>query len=309
MRQKLKIHDHDKCPECNSTNLEKDSEHGELICLDCGIVIDENMIDYGPEWRAYDSEQYNNRARTGSPMNELIFDKGLSTSISWQNKDHYGNAIPKRNRAQMYRLRKWHKRMKIRNGYLHGVKQAIQHISRVSSIMNLPRSVRENAVAIYRKAAKDNLIRGRSIEIVAIASIYAGCRQCNIPRTLDEISNASKISKKEIGRNYRHIAKELPLKLLPTHPHDYINRFINQLNLSEETNQKARELVDTFLKDKKNSGSSPTSIAAAAIYVASILCGEKRTQDQISKIANVTEVTIRNQYKKMVKLIDLDIAI
>lgn len=309
MQQQIKIQEDRKCPDCKSRDIEKDSEHGELICQNCGMVIDDDLIDYGPEWRAFDAEQQEQRARTGAPMNEMIYDKGLSTTISWQNKDHYGNAIPRRNRSQMYRLRKWHRRTKIRSGINYNVKQAIQHINRISSIMNLPRSVRENAVAIYRKAAKSNLIRGRSIETVAVTSIYAGCRQCNLPRTLDEVSNASNISKKEIGRNYRFLAKELPLKLLPTQPHDYLNRFINKLDLSGETNQKARELIDEFLEDKKISGCSPSSVAAAAIYVASIMCGEKRTQEQISGIANVTEVTIRNLYKKILKQIGMDIAI
>jgi len=309
MKQQLKTQNHIKCPDCKSKKIEKDSEHGELICQNCGIVLDDDLIDYGPEWRAFDSEQEKQRARTGSPMNELIYDKGLSTTISWQNKDHYGKAIPRRNRAQLYRIRKWHQRTRIRNSVTYNIKQAIQHINRVSSIMNLPRSVRENAVAIYRKAAKDNLIRGRSIETVAIASVYAGCRQCNLPRTLDEISNASRISKKDIGRNYRFLAKKLPLKLLPTQPQDYLNRFVNRLGLTEKTNLKARDLIDEFLEDKTISGCSPSSIAAASIYVASIMCGEKRTQEQIAEIANVTEVTIRNQYKKLLSHIDMDVAI
>jgi len=41
-----------RCPECNSGHLTRDYERGELYCEECGIVLDEQMIDQGPEWRA-----------------------------------------------------------------------------------------------------------------------------------------------------------------------------------------------------------------------------------------------------------------
>ena len=62
---------------------------------------------------------------------------------------------------------------------------------------------------IYRKAVLKKLIRGRSIEGVSAAALYAACRQCNVPRTLDEISNASSMSRNDIGRTYRYITHEL----------------------------------------------------------------------------------------------------
>jgi len=43
-----------QCPECNgrvTTNAV------ETVCEDCGLIIDEQRIDYGPEWRAYDDEE------------------------------------------------------------------------------------------------------------------------------------------------------------------------------------------------------------------------------------------------------------
>jgi transcription initiation factor TFIIB len=309
MNKQIEIDQQFICPQCKSNHLTKDDQRGELICQDCGLVLDEEIIDYGPEWRAFDNEQETQRARTGAPMNELIFDKGLSTTIGWQNRDHYGNKIPARNQSQLRRLRKWHRRTTMRKGNAQSLHQALKYISQISSTMSLPRPVRENAAAIYRKSSRKDLIRGRSIHGFAAATVYAGCRRCNLPRSLDEVSEASGIDKKEIGRNYRFMSKKLSLKLLPVRPQEYLNRFANALKLESDAIREARDLIDKTLENKKISGCSPASIAAAAIYVASLLCHDKKTQKEIAEAAGVTEVTIRNHYKKIVNNLQLDVAV
>lgn len=101
------------CPECGSTKLINDHERGEVVCASCGLVIDDNIVDMGPEWRAFDHEQRDKRTRVGAPITYTIHDKGLSTMIDWRNKDIYGRDIPARNRAQWYRLRKWQRKIRI----------------------------------------------------------------------------------------------------------------------------------------------------------------------------------------------------
>ena len=160
---------------------------------------------------------------------------------------------------------------------------------------------------IYRKAALRNLIRGRSIESVTAASLYAACRQCHVPRTLDEIAQTANMSRKEIGRNYRYVSRELGLKLLPTTPQDYISRFCSELKLSGDVQGKVMEILKEAADAELTSGRGPTGIAAASIYVASILCGERRTQREVSEVAGVTEVTIRNRYKELAERLDIDI--
>jgi len=164
------------CPECGSNHLSKDYSRAELVCKNCGFILDENMIDHGPEWRAFDNEQREKRSRTGSPMTYTIHDKGLSTTIGWTNRDAYGKSIPTKNRAQLYRLRKWQRRVRISDATERNLAVALSGIDRISSGMELPRSVRETAAMIYRKAALKNLVRGRSIPGVTAASIYAACR-------------------------------------------------------------------------------------------------------------------------------------
>jgi transcription initiation factor TFIIB len=306
-KEKQKIEETVKCPECGSTYLSKDYSRAELVCKDCGLVIDEDIIDHGPEWRAFDSDQREKRARTGAPMTYTIHDKGLSTMIGWTNRDSYGKSIPTRNRAQLYRLRKWQRRIRISDATERNLAFALSNLDRMSSGMGLPRTVRETAAMIYRKAALKNLIRGRSMEGVAAASLYAACRQCNVPRTLDEISSIAHMSRKEIGRNYRYVARELELKLMPTTPRDYISRFISELKLSSDVQAKTLDIIREATNKELTSGRGPTGIAAASIYIASVLCGERRTQREVADVAGVTEVTIRNRYKELSDKLDINV--
>ena len=277
------------------------------MCRNCGLVLDEDIIDHGPEWRAFDSEQREKRARTGAPMTYTIHDKGLSTMIGWKNRDSYGKAIPTKNRAQIYRLRKWARRVRISNATERSLAIAFSELDRMASSIGLPRTVRETAAMIYRKAALKKLVRGRSIEDVITAALYAACRQCHVPRTLDEISNIAHISRKDIGRTYRYVSRELGLKLLPTSPEDYISRFCSELKLSGDVREKTIEILKEAAHRELTSGRGPTGMAAASLYIASILCGERRTQREVADVAGVTEVTIRNRYKELTKKLDIDI--
>jgi transcription initiation factor TFIIB len=306
-KNKQKIEETIKCPKCGSTNLSRDYRRGELICNDCGLVIEEDFIDHGPEWRAFDSEQREKRARVGAPMTYTIHDKGLSTMISWTNRDAYGKFIPTRNRAQLYRLRKWQTRTRISDGTERNLALALSALDQMSSALSLPKNVRETAAMIYRKAVRKKLIRGRTIEGVTAAVLYAACRQCNVPRTLEEISNTAQMKKKEIGRNYRNILHKLELKLLPTTPQDYISRFCSELKLSSDVQAKTLEILQEAAHQELTSGRGPTGIAAASIYIASVLCGERRTQREVAEVAGVTEVTIRNRYKEIAEKLDIGI--
>ena len=152
-----------QCPECGSKQIARDYERGELVCQSCGLVLDEHFIDQGPEWRAFDAEQREKRARVGAPMTFTIHDKGLSTEIGWRNKDSYGKNIPTKSRAQLYRLRKWQRRIRVSNATERNLAFALSELDRMASRMGLPRNVRETAAMVYRRAVQKKLIRGRSI--------------------------------------------------------------------------------------------------------------------------------------------------
>jgi len=247
------------------------------------------------------------RTRTGVPVTYAIHDKGLTTIISSKDKDYHGKSISQKTRAWFFRLRRWQKRIRASNASEKNLAFALGEIDRMSSALGLPKSIREVAAIIYRKALAKNLIKGRCIEAVAAAALYAACREANIPRTLDEIAAVSRIKKKEVGRTYKYIAKKIGLIMKPVSPLDYIPRFCNMLNLNGSVQERAIEIVKRAEERELISGKAPIGIAASAIYIATIMCGEKRTQKEITEITGVTEVTLRNRYKELCNKLGSDL--
>ena len=288
-----------RCPECGSNRLMKDYESAEIVCTDCGYVVAAQLTDQGPEWRAFDSEQREKRERAGAPATFTIHDKGLSTMIDWQDRDIHGKSLPHGEKAQIYRLRKWQKRIRVSDATERNLAFALSEISKISNNLNLPTSILETASVIYRKAVKEGLIRGRSIQGVTTAAIYVACRQCGVARTLEDISQASPVNKKEVARCYRFLLKQLDYFIKPVKPGQYITKFCNQLTMDGNTEEIAHKILFAATELKLTSGRGPTGIAAAVSYIASTLTGERKTQREIAEIAQVTEVTIRNRYKEL----------
>jgi len=287
----------------------RDYECAEIVCMDCGFVVDSKIADRGPEWRAFDHEQRAKRTRVGAPLTYTIHDKGLSTMIDWHDRDIYGKRLSPGQKAQIYRLRKWQRRIRVSDATERNLAFALSEISKIANNLNLPKNILETASVIYRKAVKEHLIRGRSIQGVTAAAIYVACRQCKLARTLEEIAQASSIAKKEVGRSYRFLVKELDYFIPPVKPSQYVTKFSNQLIMQGKVEEIAHKILGTAQELKLTSGRGPTGIAAAASYIASVLTGERKTQREIAEIAQVTEVTIRNRYKELVERLMFVIAL
>ncbi|UPV73808.1 transcription initiation factor IIB [Halorussus limi] len=288
------------CPECGG-NLVADEERGETVCGECGLVVDEDQIDPGPEWRAFDSKEKDQKSRVGAPTTNTMHDKGLSTNIGWQDKDAYGNSLGSRQREKMQRLRKWNERFRTRDSKERNLKQALGEIDRMASALGLPDNVRETASVIYRRALDEDLLPGRSIEGVATSALYAAARQAGTPRSLDEISGVSRVEKDEIARTYRYVVRELNLEIQPADPKSYVPRFVSDLGVSDEVERRARDLLDTATEKGIHSGKSPVGLAAAAVYAAALLSNEKVTQSEVSDVSDISEVTIRNRYHELLE--------
>lgn len=287
------------CPECGGQVIEEEKER---ICESCGLVIEDDMIDHGPEWRAFNSKEQSEKSRVGAPMKKTMHDKGLTTTIDWRDKDAYGRSISSNKRSQMRRLREWQKRIRTKDATERNLQFALSEIDRMASGLGLKQNIREVAAVIYRRALDNDLIRGRSIEGVASACLYAACRMEHIPRSLEEVESVARVERKEIGRTYRYIFNELNLQIEPVDPAEYVPRFCSELDLSEAVEAEAKNIIEDSKEAGLLSGKSPTGFAAAAIYAAALLCNEKRTQEDVAEVADVTEVTIRNRYQEQIKV-------
>ena len=297
------------CIECGSTDFICDDTRGEVICSKCGLVIEEHIVDMGPEWRSYNPEERKKRSRVGSPTNYSIHDKGLSTMIGLEDRDGYGKKLAPKRRAEIDRLRKWQRRTRTYGSRERNLTQAMMELERLASQMGTPRSIKEEAAIIYRKAVENRMNRGTSIEVLVAATLYAACRIRKIPRTLDEVAEKSRINKKQLGRCFRQLTRKIDVSIPISTPIDFISRFSNELELSGKASGRAIKILETAKKAGITAGKDPTGLAAAALYIAGILAYERRTQSEIARVAQVTEVTVRNRYKELVRTLQIEVAV
>jgi len=291
-----------KCPECGSTHFYQDPVRGELVCERCGLVMEEGMVDTSQDWRAFDQDQMSRRSRAGAPLTSKRHDKGLTTEIGKGVTELF--KVPAKRRSQFFRMRKWQKRLltsKDRN-----LSFALGELERLVSFLGLPKTLHEEAAELYEKALEKGLVRGRSIESIIAAIVYSLAREYKTPRTLAEIAQASGISKRELGRTYRYISRKLKIRILPATADSYIPRFASMLKLKDSTQVLASKILKKAMKKDVISGKGPCGCAAAAIYIASVLNNEHKTQREIADAVGVTEVTIRNRYKEIAQALGIE---
>jgi len=295
----------DKKPKCPPDKIVYDSTHGEYVCQDTGEVIEERVIDERPEWRAFTPEERGRRARTGGPITATVHDMGFATAIDYTDRDAAGRKLTGK-RHELVKLRKWQARTRILTSIERNLAQAMNELDRLADLLNLPSYVKEEAARIYREAVDKGLVRGRSIESVIAATIYLACREMKVPRSLDEISKHTRIGRKEIARCYRLLLRELRIKVSTTDPADYVPRIVYGLGLPGSAVKIAIEILNKSREHGVTGGKDPAGLAAAAVYIAAEQLGERKTQKEIAHIAGVTEVTVRNRYKELAKVLGLE---
>ena len=293
--------------ECGNTDIITDTSTGEQICTACGTVLNDTVIDHGPEWRAFDPQQTENLTRVGAPLTPLIHDKGLSTTISWRSQDATGRRLTQEEKQRQYRLRKWQRRTSASDSTQRNLTQALSELTRIADELNLPQNTRETAAMIYRRAVTQGLIRGRTIQSVVASAIYMSCRQCQVIRSLEDVAKAATITRKEAARNYRHLYKQLQPEVPQVDKDNLITKYVNQLRISGQTERLCRKVMDQAAEQRLTIGRAPEGITAAALYIACKINQEDRTQGEIAKAAQITEVTIRNRYKELLKKIDFEV--
>lgn len=288
------------CPECDG-QVVYDGENSERTCEECGLVLNEDEIDRGPEWRAFDHAERQQKSRVGAPTSNLFHDKGLSTNIGWQDKDANGRTLSARKRERIQRLRTWDERFRAKDAHERNIKQALGEITRMGSALGLSDQVRETAGIIYKRAVKENLLPGRSIESMSTAALYAAARQHGTPRPQTEFASVSRVEKLVFQRAYRYLSRELGLQIEPEDPAEYIPQFASSLEVPEEVIRMSRDLLSVGKSQALHSGKSPAGMAAAAIYAAAKLTNEQLTQEDVSNVSHVSQVTIRNHYTDLLE--------
>ena len=291
-----------KCPSCGGKKIVSDQDTGELFCGKCGFVITDKIADTGAEWRSFANDE-SNRARTGAGTSLTMHDMGLSTIIGAANKDATGKPLSSSVKSSIQRLRTWDSRSQAHSSADRNLRQALNEMNKLKDKLALTNAVIEKAAFIYRKAMEKKLVRGRSIQGLVAACLYASCRTTETPRTLDDIANGINIKRKDVARCYRLIYRELELKMPVVDPIKGVSRIASNAGLGEKTKREAISILNEAKRTYITAGKDPMGIAAAALYLACISTGEVKSQKLISNASGVTEVTIRNRCAGLRKML------
>ncbi len=303
----LKSQNLDNCPRCAKNSLLTDDVTGERFCGKCGYVISEKSQESGPEWRSFTPDEHGNKARAGAPTSLTMHDMGLSTIINPLNKDASGKPLTASMKSTIERLRTWDSRSQVHESVDRNLRQALSELNRLKDKLALSDAVIEKAAYIYRKAIEKKLVRGRSISAMIASALYAACRDTETPRTLNDVGEAANLKKKDIARCYRLLHRELDLKMPVVDPIQCVARIASRIGITEKTKRYATKVLKISQEHEESAGKDPMGLAAAALYLACVKNGEDVTQRDIAEAASVTEVTIRNRYKglKLVQNMDL----
>ncbi|MBD3172815.1 transcription initiation factor IIB [Candidatus Bathyarchaeota archaeon] len=304
MKQQAK--DNNKCPLCGTSKILQDPTTGEAICNSCGYVYQKEMLSTAPEWRAFNLKERQEKTRVGAPLTQTIHDRGLSTNIGYQNRDHTGRKLAPEQRNTFYRLRKWNRRSKKTSSSDRNLTQALGHISQIGNELGVPRNVTETGATIYRQALKKDCIKGRTIEGIAAVSLYIACRVCEIPKNLSDIAAMTNNDKKSLARDYRYLVNLLDKDIPRISTGKIVSKLVQQLELSGRVEKISLDILETASTLRLTNGKSPSGMAASIIYIACNIMDENRIQKDIAEKAQVTSVTIRNRYKELMSNLDIE---
>ena len=267
-----------KCPVCSSEDIRYDPERGQYICANCGAVLEDEVIDQGPEWRAYNYQDRLERERIGSPLTLKVHDQGLSTRIGYDKV---------KDRIKLMKMQKLQNRIRVSSKD----KKLVTYLSMLNS-----------------EASKLDLPEHALIAAV----LYYSCQVNNIPRYLQEIKTRYSLSSSELWKaleRVHKVSKQLQNFKPKIKPVEYIPKIVEKLGLPQLVATKSAEMVNIMYKNGLTSGKGYLALSAAAVYLISTLMDVKKTQKEIADSLNITEVTIRNRYKEIIKNFDIEVSL
>lgn len=287
---------------CKTYPAITDSERGEIVCGGCGIILVQNISDVSYENHGHTPENFMKQSRTGPATSLTMFDQGLSTIIG-TNRDSTGKVLSNKTKYEFNRLRTWDQRSKSKNTVT--LSKAFTLLNGMKTKLGIPYNVVESAAYIYRKAVSAKLTRGRTMKSLISASLYAACRENNIPRSLDDIASAGNTERRILSRDLRTIIQKLELTLNPYDTSSFISKISNNMNLKEKTKRDAFGILKRCENEHITAGKNPVGQAAASLYLSCIINNEKISQDKLSKESGVSAVTIRNRSVLIRKTLNL----
>jgi transcription initiation factor TFIIB len=309
-----------ECSECGA-NLIQDHSKGEYICVKCGCVVMDQIEDLGRESNATDFEEKSKNTRASGSTSLALHDFGLRTEIAYGSKDYAGKSIDHQMAETMNSIRKWHVRSRIVSPQERRLSNVLTKINETCAAMSLPKLLIETSAMLYRNFESSCEAKGKSIACMASASIYLACKKCSVVRSLEEIVEATGVtdedrsSAKLASKYYRMMVMEMgvfteqasaptgnapeqtKMQAVALAIDHYISKLANMAKIDTKVERLAIDIAHKTDDHMLADGKAPNGLAAAYIYIASMLLGVNILQRDVSSLSGVTEVTIRNRCK------------
>ncbi len=310
-----------QCSECGA-NLIQDPSKGEYICERCGCVAMDQVEDFGRESNATDFEEKSKNTRASGSTSFALHDYGLRTEIAYGSKDYAGKSIDYHMAETMNSIRKWHIRSRIVSPQERRLSNVLTKINETCAAMSLPKLLVETSAVLYRNFESSCEAKGKSIACMAAATIYLACKKCSVVRSLEEIVQATGITDQDrsnvklASKYYRMMVMEMgvfteqaPVQSQTTSQptpqaqsvalaiDHYISKLANMAKIDTKVERLAIDIAHKTDDHMLADGKAPNGLAAAYIYIASMLIGVNILQRDVSSLSGVTEVTIRNRCK------------
>lgn len=274
---------------CPHSSIVFDELHGEYVCVETGEVIEERIIDQGPEWRAYTPEEFVDRARAGSRLTNKVHDLGISTTIdTWSYKGR--------------KLQSLHRKLRVSNNKQRKLVKALSFMNDVIGRLGLPNTVNEFSGSIIRRLNAKGIIKDRNADAFIAAAIILSCNYLKAPVDRDEVLRICEITRHDLWKAMLKITRDSGeyITVKVPDPQIYLDKLRVELGLRAEVSALASRILNIAKGKGLTSGKGPVGLAAAALYIASVLLDDKRTQKEIAERCNITEVTVRNRYRDLV---------
>ena len=293
LSEKNQIKDKEICVYCLEENC-LISDIDMITCTLCGTEND-HIIDRNAEWRFYgndDNKRSSDPNRCGMPTNQIISDSTLSTVILGRGFEIYR------------KLNSW-------NGLTYKEKSLIAILNKIAqkaNIDNVPQSIIDSTMKMYKIVSKDYIKRGTSRECLIAACFFNALKDNNMIRSNEEVAKLFGVKSKKLSKGCNEFAelmyqkdKDYVKKMRPIDSKDLIERFCVVLEIDERYIDIANTvalLVDKLGICQEN---NPKSIAVGCIYLISQNYNLGFTKKEIADNCHTSEVTVSNTYSQMAK--------
>ncbi|MFP3174325.1 MAG: TFIIB-type zinc ribbon-containing protein [Vulcanisaeta sp.] len=296
-----------RCPYCGSTDIVFDSEYSQFVCRHCGSVIQDHVVDLGPEWRAFNGEEAMIYERA-KPISPALPGHGLGGSVI-ETKHVHNPTLQNRLRA-LIRLNKFNQYQytERRVAELHEVLEQVRYK------LNLPSSVIDEALVLLRQLSSKYDLRGVRTRDLALVLLYVSCKRARLVCPLRELRNTLGIERsKRVSRLLELVRRVVGNEGIVIKSQEELGRFlqkvINTLRLNEDVRyyvtKLAMDMVNEGRRKHLTNGRTFYALIASAVYIAVTLVGVRKRQRDVAEASGITDVTIRNRYKEIISKMNI----